>query len=229
MSEKIKERLIRVRDNVRAAEERYKRVPGSVQLLAVSKKRSLEKIRSAIRCGQKHFAESQAQEAVPKIKALKDKDIIWHFIGPIQSNKAKLIAQYFSWVHSIDRYKIAQFLNDYRIDNLPPLDICIQINISGEASKSGITLKELPAFAHGIVKFPNLRLRGLMAVPAFTQNFSMQRRAFRKIYRIFRKLNKQGFSFDTLSLGMSSDFEAAIAEGSTMVRIGTAIFGERVC
>lgn len=221
----IKTNLEILRNQIAEAEKLYHRKPGSVKLLAVSKARSIEEIKIAVAAGQMCFGENYLQEALPKINVLKQ--IEWHFIGTVQSNKTKLIAENFSWVHSIAEYKIAQRLNDQRPPDLPPLNICIQINVSDEPSKSGISFAELPDLAQAIKQLPNLNFRGLMAIPKFTDDFDKQRENFRKMAEAFRNLQNQGFAIDTLSIGMSGDFKAAIAEGATIIRIGTAVFGER--
>ena len=179
--------------------------------------------------GQRAFGENYLQEALDKMAALKDRapDIEWHFIGPIQSNKTRPIAEHFSWVHSVDRLKIAQRLSEQRPAALPPLDICIQVNVSGEASKSGCTPQELPALAQAVAGLPGLRLRGLMTIPEPAATEAGQRRPLRALRELADQLRAQGIALDTLSMGMSADLAAAIAEGATMVRIGTAIFGER--
>jgi len=196
-------------------------------LLAVSKDKSVQQIREAYDTGQRRFGESYIQEALTKIEALSDLDIEWHFIGPVQSNKTKHIARHFAWVHSVDRVKIAQRLHDQRPLSSPPLNICLQINISHERSKQGIDLNELAMLAREIKAFDRLRVRGLMAIPAPTDNFQEQRHMFMQIRQAQQQLITDGWQLDTLSMGMSNDMEAAIAEGATMVRIGTAIFGER--
>ena len=151
----------------------------------------------------------------------------WHFIGPLQSNKSKRVAESFTWVHSIDRLKVAERLSGQRPDNLPALQVCIQVNVSGETSKSGVSPDEASALAHGVAELPHIQLRGLMTIPEPVDDFARQRAAFRRVRGVFERLNKEGLSLDTLSMGMSHDLEAAIAEGATMVRVGTAIFGER--
>ena len=183
-------------------------------------------IRRAFAAGQLEFGESYLQEATAKIFAMRDLPITWHFIGPIQSNKTALIAENFSWVHSVDRQKIAERLSAARPENLPPLNVCIQIS-SGEASKGGIAPSELAALAAAIVALPRLKLRGLMTIPAPTNDVPKQRETFRSIRLLLEALNQAGFDLDTLSMGMSDDLDSAIAEGATIVRIGTAIFGPR--
>ncbi len=217
--------LSAVHARIQAAYEAYARRRPS--LLAVSKGMAESAIRRAFSGGHSEFAESYAQEAIAKIAATKDLAIVWHFIGPIQSNKTSVIAENFAWVHSVDRLKIAARLSAARPADLPPLNICIQINSSGEASKSGVAPTDLIELAKEIVKLPNLVLRGLMAIPAPSRTFDEQRQAFRNVREHFEVLRNAGFALDTLSMGMSDDLEAAIAEGSTMVRVGTAIFGPR--
>tara|TARA_B100000989_G_scaffold298413_2_gene287641 strand:+ start:21634 stop:22233 length:600 start_codon:yes stop_codon:yes gene_type:complete len=198
-----------------------------VKLIAVSKKQPVDKIRTAIAAGQRAFGENYAQEALDKIAALKDEDVEWHFIGPIQSNKTRLLAAHFAWVHSVCRLDIAQRLNDQRPSSLAPLNICLQINTSGEASKSGVSVDEAHDLAHAIVSLPHLKLRGLMTIPAPCDDFDEQRRPYHQLQDLFLSLHQQGILIDTLSMGMTNDFEAAIAEGATMIRVGTAVFGER--
>lgn len=198
-----------------------------VTLLAVSKTHKISKIEEAFAAGQHDFGESYLQEAVEKIQALKDYSICWHFIGPIQSNKTAKIAVYFDWVHSIDRLKIAQRLSRQRPENLKPLNICLQVNISAENHKSGVKPEQLSELMVEIQSLSGVKLRGLMCIPAKTDNFKQQREAFHKVYLLFKQLQSQFPDLDTLSMGMSADLEAAIAEGSTMVRIGTDIFGAR--
>jgi PLP dependent protein len=203
------------------------RDPGSVMLLAVSKAHPAGALRAAFDAGQRAFGESYLQEALDKIAQLQALPIDWHFIGPIQSNKTRPIAEHFNWVHGVDRLKIAQRLADARPDGLPPLNVCLQVNVSGEASKSGCAPEELPALAHAVATLPRLRLRGLMAIPEPTTDIALQRRRFRMLFELQQSLQQQGLSLDTLSMGMSDDYPSAIAEGATLVRIGTAIFGAR--
>jgi pyridoxal phosphate enzyme (YggS family) len=219
--------LAMVRHRIVTAERRFGRAAGSVQLLAVSKMQPAAALEAAFRSGQHAFGESYLQEAVDKQIELADVAIEWHFIGPIQANKAKSIAQRFDWVHSIDRIRVAERLATHRPDHLPPLNVLLQVNVSGEASKSGVTAAELPALATAVTALPRLRLRGLMCVPAPATDFAQQRAPFRLLREQFDVLRAEGYTLDTLSMGMSDDLEAAIAEGSTIVRIGTAIFGER--
>lgn len=203
------------------------RHPDEVKLLAVSKNFAVDALRDAYQAGQRSFAENYVQEALDKMKALQDWAIEWHFIGPIQSNKTRAIAENFAWVHSVDRLKIAGRLSEQRPEHLPPLQICLQVNISNEASKSGVAPNEVSALAQAMTKLPNLKLRGLMAIPAPSDDVVIQRNGFAQLRQLRDQLNQQGLQLDTLSMGMSHDFAAAIAEGATMVRIGTAIFGER--
>lgn len=213
--------------NIRQAESNYGRIPGSVTLLAVSKLRPVADIRAAMTCGQLQFAENYVREAMEKINLIGDPVLTWHFIGPIQSNKTRLIAELFHWVHSLDRLKTAQRLNESRPAHLPPLNVCIQINISNEASKSGIMPDALPEFIKNCDKLKKLRLRGLMTLPEPCLDFEQQRAPFRKLKNLFDDALRIIPGLDTLSMGTTQDFRAAIAEGSTMVRIGTALFGPR--
>lgn len=226
-AQKTEDRFRQVIHQIDSAQQQFKRLEGSVQLLAVSKTRSAAEIREMVLLGQHRYGENYLQEALQKIADLQDLPIEWHFIGPIQSNKTKPIAENFAWVHSVDRLKIAQRLNDQRPPQLPPLNICIQINVSGEESKSGCTLDELEEMAAKVAQLPNIRLRGLMAIPQSADNFEQQRIPFAQLRSAMEKLNREGFELDTLSMGMSGDLDAAIAEGATMVRIGTALFGPR--
>lgn len=200
------------------------RAAGSVTLVAVTKTFPPEAIRAAAACGQRHFGENYVQEARAKQEALKDLALIWHFIGPIQSNKTREIAEHFDWVHGVEREKIARRLSEQRPASLPPLNICLQVNISGEASKSGVSPDDLAVLAARMDGLPNLKLRGLMAIPEAGGD---PRPGFRHMRALLAGLNARGHGLDTLSMGMSGDFETAIAEGATMVRIGSAIFGKR--
>jgi len=223
----ISEALVKLRSQINSYCSEAGRAPNSVQVIAVSKNKPLSMIQAAYALGQKHFAESYVQEAIPKINAFSPPDLVWHFIGPIQSNKTKLIAEHVTWVHSIDRLKIAERLSKQRPDILPALNICIEVNINGETTKSGVMLEELTAFALAIQTLPRLRLRGLMAIPAKTESFTEQRLAFAKLNSALQELCRRGIALDTLSMGMSNDFKAAIFEGATFIRIGTAIFSAR--
>lgn len=226
--ETLQQRFHMIRNQIELAEQHYFRSPSSVALLAVTKKRSVEEVRRLIHCGQIHLAESYLQEAIPKIEALEKEEVVWHFIGPIQSNKTKKIAQHFSWVHSVDRFKIAKRLSEHRSSLFSPLNICIQINVSQEERKSGVCLSEASGLVEAVRLLPNLRLRGLMAMSAFVQDQEQQRYGFKQVHQLFSALNRQGIHLDTLSMGMTHDFKMAIAEGSTLVRIGTALFGKRI-
>lgn len=203
------------------------RPAGSIQLLAVSKTFPAADVRLAHLAGQTRFAENYLQEALNKIAALQTLPLEWHFIGPIQSNKTRLIAENFNWVHSVDRLKIAERLSAQRAKNLPPLQICLQVNISDESSKSGVSSDEALPLALQLARLPNLKLRGLMAVPAASDDVVLQRAGFAKLRELRDELNQHGLQLDTLSMGMSHDFPAAIAEGATLLRIGSAIFGNR--
>ena len=220
-------RLRQVEAQIAQAVNDAARPADSVSLLAVSKTRPTEDILALYRLGQRRFGENYLQEAMAKIAALRDCDIEWHFIGPIQSNKTRDIASHFDWVHSVDRMKIAQRLSDQRPTGMAPLNVCLQVNVSGEASKSGCSLEELPQLARDAAALPNLRLRGLMAIPAPSDDPEQQRRPFHLLGEALEGLNREGLALDTLSMGMSADLETAIAEGATLVRIGTALFGAR--
>lgn len=224
----IAQQLAAVRARIAQAELRFGRAPGSVALLAVSKTHPADAIRAAHAVGQLRFGESYAQEALAKMSAITDLPLEWHFIGPIQSNKTSDIACRFAWVHSVERDKIARRLHEQRPATLPPLNVCIQVNISGEASKSGAGTTEVATLAQTIRSLPQLHLRGLMAIPAPQQDFDQQRAGFRVLRELYEQLRATGYELDTLSMGMTDDLEAAIAEGATLVRVGTAIFGERV-
>ena len=206
------------------------RSPDEILLLAVSKTRSAEDIRSAINAGIREFGENYLQEAVEKIAQLAAENLQWHFIGPIQSNKTRLVAENFSWAHSVDRLKIAQRLSEQRPSGLPPLNICLQVNIDNEASKSGFATEETEAAALAIAQLPGLKLRGLMAIPRAEPTYDQQIVAFRALADLRDRINQSldnSEKLDTLSMGMSSDLEAAISQGSTIVRVGTDIFGKR--
>lgn len=223
----IPTRLAEIQARISAAERQYDRQPGAVSLLAVSKGQPAAAIFAAYQAGQRDFGESYLQEALAKQQELNDCAITWHFIGALQSNKTRQTAQHFSWVHSVDRLKIALRLNEQRPDALPPLNICLQVNIGAEPQKAGIAPTQLPALAAHLQHLPRLRLRGLMALPPTSDDLDQQRKFFRRMKTAFDGLRDQGHSLDTLSMGMSSDLEAAVAEGTTLVRIGTALFGER--
>eukprot|EP01133_Synstelium_polycarpum_P001573 gene1573-1834_t len=213
-----------VSERIRAAAEAAQRDAGSVHLLAVSKTKPAQAVREAYAAGMRDFGENYLQEALGKQAELTDLPLSWHFIGPIQSNKTRAIAENFAWVHSVDRLKIAQRLSEQRPADLPPLNICIQVNVSGEASKSGCTPVDLPALAEAISALPRLKLRGLMAIPEPTDDRAEQDAAFATVRDLQASLD---LGLDTLSMGMSHDLESAIAQGATWVRIGTALFGAR--
>lgn len=223
----VAENIQKIKEQIHLAEIKYHRAPNSVTLLAVSKQQNIDKISAAINAGQHCFGENYLQEALEKITALNIFKPEWHFIGQVQSNKTQLIAQHFSWVHSIDRFKIAQRLNMQRSENLPPLNVCIELNISQQTNKSGVDLNQLSDLAHAVSELKNLKLRGLMAIPEPNQDFSKQIEIYQQVAQSQINLCSKGLSLDTLSMGMSGDFVAAIAAGSTMVRIGSGIFGER--
>ncbi|HEX9671839.1 MAG TPA: YggS family pyridoxal phosphate-dependent enzyme [Burkholderiales bacterium] len=216
-----------VHDRIAHAARAAQRNPADVTLLAVSKTFPAERIEEAYAAGQRAFGENHAQEAVQKITDLAALPLEWHFIGPIQSNKTRLIAQHFAWVHSVEREKIAERLNAARPEGMPPLDVCIQVNVSGEATKSGITPGEEVKLSDAIARLPRLKLRGLMAIPEPTSDVMLQRRRFALLRELKEKLRGHGHALDTLSMGMTDDFEAAIMEGATIIRVGTAIFGPR--
>lgn len=221
------ERLRAVQARMARAAHDAARAADSVHLLAVSKTFGAAAVRALAACGQREFGENYLQEALEKQALLGDLPLVWHFIGPIQSNKTRAIAERFSWVHGIDRLKIAERLSAQRPPDLPPLQVCIEVNVSGEASKGGLRAAELPALAEALSKLPRLQLRGLMAIPAPTPDPDAQRAAFRQVREAYERLVAAGHALDTLSMGMSADLEAAILEGATIVRVGTALFGER--
>jgi PLP dependent protein len=221
------DRLAQVRERIARACRDSGRNPDAVRLLAVSKGQPLEALRALAAAGQRRFGESYVQEAMGKLRQLDCPDCEWHFIGPLQSNKAALVAENFDWVHSIDRARIAIALSRHRAPGSPPLQVCLQVNISGESSKSGVSLEELPSLAEQVTALPGLRLRGLMTIPRPTTDVTAQRAAFRQLREAGEELRRRGHDLDTLSMGMSNDLEAAIAEGSTLVRVGTALFGPR--
>lgn len=220
----LADNLSAISARIASAAQAVGRDPASVQLLAVSKTKPASAIREIHAAGVRDFGENYLQEALTKQQALSDLPLIWHFIGPIQSNKTKAIAEHFDWVHSVDRLKIAQRLSEQRPAGLAPLNICLQVNVSGEDSKSGCTPADLPALAKAVAALPNLRLRGLMAIPEPTEDRDTQEAAFASLRKLQEDL---GLGLDTLSMGMSHDLEAAIAQGATWVRIGTALFGAR--
>ncbi len=225
---KIDDKLAKVTARIHQAAAAAGRDPQTVQLIAVSKTQPPEAIAQAYAWGQRRFGENYLQEALDKQIVLQHlPELEWHFIGPIQSNKTRPIAEHFNWVHSVDRVKIAQRLNEQRPVNLPPLNICVQVNIDDETTKSGVSLAELPTLIAALAPLTRLKLRGLMAIPAASDDSAQQRKAFAKLRSALQVLNLQGFGMDTLSMGMSGDMESAIAEGATFVRVGTDIFGTR--
>ena len=223
----VAQNITKVQERIRIAAQNCDRDPMDVTVLAVSKTRPADVIRSAAEAGLHDIGENYLQEALEKINQLRDLDLCWHFIGPIQSNKTRAIAENFDWVHSVDREKIARRLNEQRPENLAPLNICLQVNTSDEASKSGSALADLPALAATVTELPNLRLRGLMSIPAASESEIEQRAAFRSLRLALESLRRDLQGLDTLSMGMSADLEAAIMEGATIVRVGTDIFGPR--
>ena len=227
----IAQHLQHVQQQIAQAAGEAGREPSSVQLLAVSKTFGPQAVAEAVAAGQRAFGENYLQEALDKIAALPalvpDTLLEWHFIGPLQSNKTRPIAEHFDWVHSVDRLKIAQRLSEQRPEELGPLNICLQVNISAEESKSGLMPQELPEVAAQVAQLPRLRLRGLMAIPAPSDDMKQQRAAFAAVRGLYEQLRASGLALDTLSMGMSADLAAAVAEGATIVRIGSAIFGAR--
>lgn len=225
----IANNIQQVQRRIAAACAAAQRPVQSVTLLAVSKTQEASAVRDAFGAGQRAFGENYVQEALDKMGALADlrPQVEWHLIGPLQSNKTRVVAEHFDWVHSVDRLKVAQRLSEQRPAHLPPLDVCLQVNISGEATKSGASPAEVPALARAVAALPRLRLRGLMAIPEPEGDFEAQRAPHRLLRELQQVLVRDGLPLDTLSMGMSADLEAAVAEGSTLVRIGTAIFGAR--
>lgn len=223
----IAENISTVRGQITKATALSARAVDSVTLLAVTKTQTPEKLREAYAAGQREFGENYVQEALDKIRILDLPDLVWHFIGPIQSNKTADIAAHFDWVHSVDRLKIATRLSKQRSEGLAPLNICVQVNLSSEDSKSGVALEDAADLCEQIAKLPRLRLRGLMAIPAPCATHQQQREVFAPLKLLFKELQGRFKHLDSLSIGMSADYEAAIAEGSTIVRVGSAIFGAR--
>ena len=223
----VTENLVLISDLLAAAATEAGRDPSTVSLLAVSKKQPVEKILAAAAAGLRDFGESFVQEGLEKIQSLVDHSLTWHFIGHLQSNKTRTVAEYFDWVHTIDRLKTARRLSEQRPERLPPLNACIQVNVDNEPGKSGVSEEGLLELAAGCAHLPNIRLRGLMCLPAIREGFDAQREPFARLRRLQESLTAEGLALDTLSMGMSEDFRAAIFEGATIVRIGTALFGER--
>ena len=227
MSTSVSANLAQVRKRIELACLAAERPANAVHLLAVSKTMPAQAVREAYAAGQVAFGENYIQEGVDKIASLADLPLEWHCIGPIQSNKSKLVAENFAWVHSIDRLKIAERLSAQRPVNMPPLQVCLQVNVDGGSNKSGVTPSELLALAQAVAKLPNLQLRGIMTIPEPAENEAAARAVHHQAKDLFDSLQAAGLSVDTLSMGMTGDLEAAIAEGSTCVRVGTAIFGQR--
>lgn len=223
----LRERFDETGTRIASAATRYQRAPDSVGLIAVSKTQPVERIRALAEFGQRDFGENYLQEAVAKIAALADLELTWHFIGQLQTNKTRAVAENFQWVHTVDRERIAVRLNEQRPHYAPPLYICVQVRLADEPGKGGVAPEEAAALARTIRELPRLKLRGLMCIPPPRESFEKQRAFFVTLATLHRELNAQGFGLDTLSMGMSADMDAAIAAGATWVRIGTAIFGER--
>ena len=223
----VTENLNVVKDLLHSAALEANRDPAGVRLLAVSKKQPMEKIREMAACGQRDFGENFVQEGVAKIEALADLDLTWHFIGHLQSNKTRIVAEYFDWVHTIDKLKTARRLSQQRPDDLPPLNVCLQVNVDDEESKSGVSPAAVPELAAACAELPGLRLRGLMCLPAIRDDFEDQRRPFAQLRELRDRVRQAGVEMDTLSMGMTADYRAAIFEYATIVRIGTALFGAR--
>ena len=227
MTTDFADRLRAVQDRITAAERRFQRPPGAVRLLAVSKTQPTAAITAMAAAGQTCFGENYLQEALAKIADLAALHVEWHFIGPLQANKTRSIAEHFAWVHSVDRLKIAERLSAQRPEPLPPLNVCLQVNIDREPTKHGLDPASVGEVAIAVAALPRLRLRGLMAIPAPVADFAGQRQAFARLRTVQEQLTATGLPLDTLSIGMSDDLEAAIAEGATLVRVGTALFGPR--
>ena len=223
----ISSRLQAVRERIERAARAAGRDPSGIRLLAVSKTFSPAAIREAFQGGQHAFGENYMQEAIQKMEALRDLPMEWHYIGPIQSNKSKAIAEHFQWVHSVDRLKVAERLSAARPSGIPPLDICIQVNVSDESTKSGIPPGQALDLAKEVKVLPRLRLRGLMAIPEATEDRAVQHERFSQLRRLKERISSEGIDLDTLSMGMTDDLEAAIDEGATLIRVGRGIFGER--
>jgi pyridoxal phosphate enzyme (YggS family) len=220
--------LRKIRDLLADSAISAQRDPATIRLLAVSKKQSLDKVLEAAAAGQRDFGENFVQEGLDKIAQTSSNDLTWHFIGHLQTNKTRAVAEHFDWVHTIDRLKTAQRLDRQRPDTREPLNVCLQVNIDDEPAKSGVSSEALPELASAVAELPNLSLRGLMCLPAIHTSVEQQRKPFRKLRLLAESLSADGIDLDTLSMGMTSDYQAAILEGATIVRIGTAIFGERL-
>lgn len=224
---RVTENLALIKDLLAAAAVEAKRDPNTVKLLAVSKKQPVERILAAAALGQRDFGENIVQEALDKIRATAETGLTWHFIGHLQSNKTRVVAENFDWVHTIDKPKIARRLSDQRPEELGPLNVCLQVNVDAEPGKSGVSVDGLVELATACADLPGLRLRGLMCLPAVREGFAAQREPFATLRKLANELREQGYPLDTLSMGMSADYRAAIFEGATIVRIGTALFGKR--
>ncbi|MFL6578192.1 MAG: YggS family pyridoxal phosphate-dependent enzyme [Povalibacter sp.] len=223
----LSDAYVQTQTRIASAATQAGRSPQSVGLVAISKGHRAETIRHLAQLGQRDFGENYLQEALPKMAELLDLKLTWHFTGQIQSNKTRQIAENFDWAHTVDRERIAARLNEQRPAHLPPLNVCIEVSLEDEAGKGGIGPNEVEPLARSIVQMPRLRLRGLMALPPPQEEYSEQKRLFDRLAEVLRKLNERQFALDTLSMGMSADLEAAVAAGATLVRVGTAIFGER--
>ena len=223
----VRDRLLETRNRIASAAMRYGRDPESVRLIAVAKTQPAAAIRSLAELGQRDFAENYVQEALPKLAELADLPLTWHFIGQLQANKTRAVAENFHWVHTLDRERIAVRLSEQRGAHAPPLNICIQVRLADEPGKGGVSKTELAALARRVLELPRVRLRGLMCIPPPREGFEAQRQLFAELAGCASQLREQGMPLDTLSMGMSGDLEAAVAAGATCVRIGTAIFGER--
>ena len=223
----LPERIRAVRERMAQAAARAGRNAQSVTLLAVTKAQPPDLVRAAADCGLSDFGESYLQEALPKLDALRDRPLTWHFVGRLQANKTRPVAESFAWVHALDRAKIAARLSEARSPHVAPLNVCLQVNLAGETTKGGVTPQELGTLAREVAALPRLRLRGLMCIPPEETDIAQQRAWFQKLHRLYTQLNSGGAGLDTLSMGMSGDFEAAIEEGATIVRVGTALFGPR--
>lgn len=224
---RVTENLRKIRDLLAEAAEDAGRNTNCVNLLAVSKKQPFPRVLEAIEAGQREFGENQAAEGIEKIERLADDELVWHFIGHLQSNKTKVVAEHFDWVHSVDRFKIARRLSDQRPASMGKINICLQVNVDAEASKTGVAPEALPGLARQVADLPGVSLRGLMCLPRIRTDFESQRKPFARLRELAQDLRSAGIDTDTLSMGMSDDFRAAVFEGSTIVRIGTAVFGPR--
>ncbi len=224
----VTENLRKIRDLLADAAVSCGRDPDSVRLLAVSKTQPAARVLEAADAGQHDFGENQVQEGLEKIESTRTAALTWHFIGHLQSNKTRAVAEHFDWVHSIDRLKTARRLNDQRPAELTPLHVCLQVNVDRESSKSGVAPSALPELAASVAELPRLKLRGLMCLPAIREEFEAQREPFRRLRKLAESLAADGIELDTLSMGMSDDYRAAVFEGATIVRIGTAVFGPRL-